>query len=70
MKVTKLQKLHQTLDALEIGEGINKHAYVSANWHTFDYFTKRSFDAFLCRARKLMPDKVFNSELKEIKRIS
>ena len=70
MKITQIQKLQEALDKLEIGESINKHAYVSEHWHTFDYFTKRSFDVVLCRAKKLFKDREFDSHLKIIIRKS
>jgi hypothetical protein len=65
-KITQIQKLQEVLGKLNVGEQINKHEYVKANWHTFDYFTKRSFDVVLCRAKKLFVDKEFDSHLKYI----
>lgn len=69
MKITQIQKLHTLLGSLEVGEKVNKSEYIRANWHTFDYFTKRSFDVVFCRAKKLFKDKKFESELKEIIRV-
>lgn len=68
MKVTQIQKLQEALGKLEVGESINKHSYILENWERFDYFTKRSFDVVMCRARKLFPDKEFASKLKTITR--
>lgn len=69
MKITISQKLHGLLDNLEVGESTNKRKFILDNWHTFDYFTKRSFDVVICNTKKLIPHKKFDSKSKEIIRV-
>lgn len=66
MKITIPQKLYGLLDSLEIGESTNKRKFILENWHTFDHYTKRSFDVVICNTKKLMPYKKFDSRSKEI----
>lgn len=61
-KKTIPQYLREELDALKVGEFIFKKDFISKHWHTFDYFTKRSFDVVLCNLKKKMSDKVFDSK--------
>jgi hypothetical protein len=70
MKPTKLNYLSVELEKLQLGESLSKKEFVKTHWHTNDYFTRRSFDVILCRAKKLFPNKDFDSTVnQEIKRI-
>lgn len=69
MKVSKVNKLIGELDKLEVGEKIKIRQYVSENWESFNYYTKRSFDVTLCNAKKLLPSKKFEVNSFKITRI-
>jgi hypothetical protein len=60
MKVSKVNKLIELLDSLDVGDDFKIRPYVTDNWIRFDYFTKRCFDVTLCNAKKLLPNKKFN----------
>lgn len=69
MKVSKVNKLIELLDSLEVGDNFKIRQYVTDNWERFDYFTKRSFDVSICNAKKFLPNKRFNVDRINITRI-
>jgi hypothetical protein len=67
---TKTDYLIIELEKLKLGESLSKKEFVKTHWHTDDYFTRRSFDVTLCKAKKLFPTKDFDGSInQEIKRI-
>ena len=61
-KVTYPEKIKQELSKLEVGEGFCSKTFIAKNWHGgFDYFTRRSFDVHLAKAKKQFPNRVFKS---------
>lgn len=69
MKVSKVNKLIEVLDTLEVGDDFKIRPYVEDNWDRFDYFTKRCFDVALCNAKKFLPNKKFNVNTFKITRM-
>jgi len=62
-KKTISEYLREELDTLKVGESISKKNFIKKHWHTFDYFTKRSFDVVFCNLKKKMSNKVFDGRL-------
>ena len=54
---------------LEIGQELDKKAFILLHWGYCDYFVERSFDVSFCKAKKLMPEKEFKTKKRVITRI-
>lgn len=67
--MTKLQLVAEKLNELSVGENFSKMEFVKLNWDKNDYFTQRSFDVALCKAKKEFPARVFKCMGKLIVRI-
>jgi DNA-binding response OmpR family regulator len=67
---TKQHKVTTAIDALEIGEFIHKKQLINSIWGYCDYFTSRSFDVFLTKAKKSLFNKRFKTIKGKITRIS
>jgi len=55
-------QLKEKLDAMEIGDELNKSDIVNELWEEGngnDCFVRRSFDAILCNVKKQLPEKEF-----------
>ena len=64
-----VKKLSKALEPLEVGQELDKKAFILLHWGTCDYFVERSFDVSFCKVKKLMPEKEFKSKNKKITRI-
>jgi len=60
-KKTYPQKIHEKLDPMEVGQSFPKKPFLKATWGDDDYFTDRTFSVSFAKAKKLMPDKLFQT---------
>jgi len=71
IKKTKLTYLVEAMDTLSIGAVLNKESFITAHWNVCDFWTCRSFDVYLYKAKKLLKPKQFLTKInKEIKRLA
>lgn len=71
MKKSRLKYLVEALDALPVEGVLSKKSFIEAHWGTYDFWTARSFDVFVNKAKKVLPIKTFCGKFnKEIKRLS
>lgn len=68
-KQSKQKKVAESIGNLEVGEYLDAYAFIVENWKDYDYFIHRSFDVYLCQAKKQFPDREFKVEKWLIKRI-
>lgn len=64
-----VKKVSEALEPLEVGQELNKKAFIILHWGYCDYFVERSFDVSFCKVKKLMPEKKFKTKNKKITRI-
>ena len=67
--VSMVKKVVEALEPLEIGQELDKKAFILLHWGYCDYFVERSFDVSFCKAKKLMPEKEFKTKKRVITRI-
>ena len=70
MKTTRVEYITNALDELEIGDELDKQAFVKLHWGRVDFYVERSFDVAFCTARKKFPTRKFESINKMIIRKS
>jgi hypothetical protein len=58
-RATKPEIIQDKLERMEIGEEISKKDFVKKLYGDDDYFSQRSFDVHLSKAKKLIPNKEF-----------
>lgn len=69
-KKTKLTYLIEAMNALPVDSVLKKESFIEAHWGNVDFWTRRSFDVFLIKAKKLLKPKQFLTRYnKEIKRL-
>lgn len=66
---TKESKVFEAINAMEVNSTIVKAALVARIWGHHDHFTSRSFDVYLAKARKALPEKTFKGSMGEITRL-
>jgi hypothetical protein len=69
MKKTIVNTIAEALETLEVGQELEKKAFIKLHWSNIDYFVERSFDVAFCNAKKEFPDREFRSKNKMITRI-
>lgn len=69
--LTKVSIIFNALSFLNVGDTINKTEFITLHWGDCDWFIERTFDVAFCKAKKLLPTKVFRSRRdKTITRVS
>jgi len=68
IKTTKKKYVLDHITHMNIGDIFNKEEFIRILWGNYDYFIKRSFDVFLCEAKKQFPDRKYISVKGSIKR--
>lgn len=69
MKSTKQSIVTEVIQALEVGQSINKKAFIKSVWGDSDYFIDRSFDVMFNTAKKKLADREFKTRKGLITRI-
>ena len=67
--VSMVKKVLEALEPLEVGQELDKKAFIILHWGYCDYFVERSFDVSFCKVKKLMPQKEFKTKNRVITRI-
>ena len=67
---TKQQKIKEVIEALEVGEGVDKDNLIITIWGDYDYFISRSFDVHLNSAKKQLENREFKTKKGYIVRVS
>jgi uncharacterized HAD superfamily protein len=70
MRMTLGKNVTNAIDALEIGDKLDKVKFITLHWGDCDYFIERSFDVAFCTAKKKFPERKFESKKKMIIRTS
>jgi len=68
-RLTKPEIIEFELNSLDLGKEIDKKQFVKKLYGDFDYFTQRSFDVHLSKAKKLIPNKEFKTIKGKITRV-
>jgi hypothetical protein len=61
MKRTIVIKVLDKLNALEIGDTLDKEKVINEIWGDYNYFVCRTFDVHYAKAKKLIPTKAFKT---------
>lgn len=69
MKPTKGNEVRNAIQALEVGQSINKKAFIKSVWGDSDYFIDRSFDVMFNTVKKELADREFKTRKGLITRI-
>ena len=67
---TKQQKIKEVIEALEVGEGVDKDNLIITIWGDYNYFIGRSFDVHLNSAKKQLENREFKTKKGYIVRVS
>lgn len=59
-KKTYLEKVVEKLSSLKLNESFSKESFVEENWGRSSYFQIRSFDVYYSKAKRLIPNKLFD----------
>lgn len=51
-KVTYAKKVEDKLLSLEVNEKFEVNEFLTDNWGDWNYFIRRSFDVYVCKAKK------------------
>lgn len=57
--ITKQDKIRNLLSSLKLNESKEIREFIAENWHSNDFFSRRSFDVFFCNIRKEYLNKEF-----------
>lgn len=68
-RATKPEIIEFELNSLELLSEIDKKQFVKKLYGDFDYFTQRSFDVHLSKAKKQIPNKEFKTIKGKITRV-
>ena len=68
-KQSKQKKVAESIGKLEVGEYLDAYAFIVENWEDYNFFIRRSFDVYLCQAKKQFPEREFKVEDWFIKRV-
>jgi hypothetical protein len=69
MKKTIVNTIAEVLETLELGQELDKKAFINLHWGNIDYFVERSFDVAFCVAKKQFPERDFKTKKRIIIRI-
>lgn len=58
---TIVDKVFEKINVLELNQGINKTDLVNMFYEVDNYFTRRTLDVHICKAKKRMLEKSFKS---------
>jgi hypothetical protein len=61
-KVTYKKIVEEKLSGMEIGDKFDIENFVETNWGTYNFFVRRSFDVYLCKAKAEYPVRKFETQ--------
>lgn len=67
---TYLTIVKSKLETMNIGDSFSSIDFIIENWETgFNFQSSRSFDVYLCKVRKLFPEKQFRKVYRKVVRL-
>ncbi len=67
---TIVDKVASLISTIKVNKGINKTDLINMFYDVDDYFTRRTLDVHICKAKKKFPEKSFKSINGVLTRIS
>ena len=70
MKTTYLKIVIEKLQSMKKGDEFCVKEFIQENWNSdYDNFTERSFDVYLCKARKLFLKRILKKKMHKVLRL-
>ncbi len=69
-KLTLAKMVENKLSKMEVKDSFSTKEFINEHWiEGYNYFTRRSFDVFLCQSKKNFPERTYRSIKGNVTRI-